>query len=134
MLQTYRAYKERVVDGERRTYVIDLIQQMRKNGWLWTEEFIWHKKNSYPGKWPNRFRDNWERLIQFNKTKNFSMYQEAVMTPVGDWAKSRLSNLSEVDRTRDESKVGSGFGKNISNWIGRDMVYPTNVLYLVAEG
>ncbi len=62
------------------------------------------------------------------------MYQEAVMTPVGDWAKSRLSNLSEVDRTRDESKAGSGFGKNISNWIGRAMLYPTNVLYLAAEG
>lgn len=71
--------KERVVDGERHTYVLDLILRMREQGWLWTEEFIWHKKNSYPGKWPNRFRDNWERLIQFNKSKKFHMYQEAVM-------------------------------------------------------
>ena len=61
--------KERVVNGERHTYVIDLIHKMRECGWLWTEEFIWHKKNSYPGKWPNRFRDNWERLLQFNKNK-----------------------------------------------------------------
>ena len=45
--------KERVVNGERHTYVIELILEMRKQGWLWTEEFIWHKKNSYPGKWPN---------------------------------------------------------------------------------
>ncbi len=29
---------------------------MRKRGWLWTEEYCWHKKNCYPGKWPNRFR------------------------------------------------------------------------------
>ena len=42
--------KERVVEGERHTYVIELILQMRKQGWLWTEEFMWHKKNSYPGK------------------------------------------------------------------------------------
>ncbi|MCZ7553470.1 MAG: site-specific DNA-methyltransferase [Anaerolineales bacterium] len=62
--------KERVVNGERHTYVIDLILKMREQGWLWTEEFIWHKKNSYPGKWPNRFRDSWERLLQFNKQKN----------------------------------------------------------------
>ena len=62
--------KERVVDGERHTYVLELILKMREQGWLWTEEFIWHKKNSYPGKWPNRFRDNWERLIQFNKQKD----------------------------------------------------------------
>ena len=125
--------KERVVDGERHTYVIELILKMRQQGWLWTEEFIWHKKNSYPGKWPNRFRDNWERLLQFNKNKKFHMYQEAVMVPIGGWAKERLSKLSETDKIRDESKVGSGFGKNVSNWLGRDMVYPTNVIYTATE-
>jgi len=125
--------KERVVDGERHIYVIELILKMREQGWLWTEEFIWHKKNSYPGKWPNRFRDNWERLLQFNKQKKFNMYQEAVAVPVGDWAKDRLANLSETDKIRDESKVGSGFGKNVSNWLGRDKVYPTNVIYMATE-
>jgi len=125
--------KERVVKGERHTYVIELIMEMRKQGWLWTEEFIWHKKNCYPGKWPNRFRDSWERLIQFNKTKKFNMYQDTVMVPVGDWSKARLSNLSETDKRRDESRVGSGFGKNISNWLNRDKAYPTNVIHMATE-
>jgi site-specific DNA-methyltransferase (adenine-specific) len=125
--------KERVSDGERHTYVLELILEMRKQGWLWTEEFIWHKKNSYPGKWSNRFRDSWERLLQFNKNRKFKMFQEEVMIPMGDWAKSRLRNLSETDKIRDPSKVGSGFGKNISNWLGRDKVYPTNVLHLATE-
>jgi DNA modification methylase len=52
---------------------------------------------------------------------------------MGDWAKSRLRNLSETDQRRDESKVRSGFGKKISNWIGRDFAYPTNVLHLATE-
>lgn len=125
--------KEKVVNGERSTYVIELILAMRKQGWLWTEEFIWHKKNSYPGKWPNRFRDSWERLLQFNKTKHFNMYQEEVMVPMGDWAKNRLKKLSDTDKIRDNSKVGSGFGKKISNWIDRDKAYPTNVLHLATE-
>ena len=125
--------KEKVQNGERSTYVLELVLEMRKQGWLWTEEFIWHKKNCYPGKWPNRFRDAWERLLQFNKTRQFNMYQEAVMVPTGDWAKTRLRNLSETDKTRDNSKVGSGFGKNISNWEGREMAYPTNVLHLATE-
>ncbi|MDL2212527.1 site-specific DNA-methyltransferase [Bacteroides sp. OttesenSCG-928-N06] len=125
--------KEKVVEGERSTYVLELILEMRKQGWLWTEEFIWHKKNCYPGKWPNRFRDSWERLLQFNKEKRFNMYQEEVMVPVGDWAKSRLKNLSDTDKKRDESRVGSGFGKNISNWLNRDKAYPTNVLHLATE-
>lgn len=125
--------KERVVDGERHTYVLELILEMKKRGWFWTEEYMWHKKNSHPGKWSNRFRDSWERLLQFNKSKKFAMYQDNVMVPVGDWAQNRLKNLSETDKRRDNSKVGSGFGKNISNWVGRDMVYPSNVLHMATE-
>ena len=125
--------KERVVNGERSTYVMELILAMRKQGWLWTEEYMWHKKNCYPGKWPNRFRDSWERLLHFNKDKKFNMYQEEVMVPMGDWAKTRLKNLSNKDKIRDLSKVGSGFGKNISNWIERSRAYPTNVLHLATE-
>jgi len=125
--------KEKVVAGERHTYILELILQMRQQGWLWTEEFIWHKKNCYPGKWPNRFRDAWERLLQFNKSRKFHMYQESVMVPMGDWAKTRLKKLSDTDKRRDNSKVGSGFGKNISNWIGRDLAYPSNVLHLATE-
>ncbi len=125
--------KERTKDGERQTYVLELILEMKKQGWRWTEEYIWHKKNCYPGKWPNRFRDAWERCLQFNKQKKFKMYQESIMVPIGDWSKKRLAKLSATDQIRDESKVGSGFGKNVSNWLGRQFVYPTNVLHLATE-
>ncbi|MBN2251194.1 MAG: site-specific DNA-methyltransferase [Candidatus Altiarchaeota archaeon] len=125
--------KEKVVDGERHTYVIDLIKGLKKQGWQWTEEFIWHKRNCYPGKWPNRFRDSWERCLQFNKSRKFNMYQNEVMVPVGRWAQTRLRSLSETDKVRDNSRVGSGFGKNISKWVGRGKVYPTNVLQFATE-
>jgi len=125
--------KERAVNGERQTYVLELILAMKKQGWLWTEEYIWHKKNCYPGKWPNRFRDAWERCLHFTKQKQFKMFQEAVMVPMGDWAERRLTKLSERDRLRDESRVGSGFGKNVSHWLGKKYVYPTNVLHLSTE-
>lgn len=125
--------KEKVVNGERHTYVLQLIMEMRKQGWLWTEEFIWHKKNSYPGKWPNRFRDAWERLLQFNKQKEFKMFQDAVKVPIGEWSKKRLSKLSSIDVIRDESRANNGFGKKVANWVGRDKVYPTNVLYMATE-
>ena len=125
--------KEKVVAGQRHTYVIELILAMKKQGWLWTEEYCWHKKNCYPGKWSNRFRDSWERCLHFTKNRKFRMYQKNVMVPVGDWAQKRLARLSDTDLKRDESKVGSGFGKNISNWLGRDMVYPTNVIHFATE-
>ena len=125
--------KERVINGERHTYVIELILQLRNQGWFWTEEFIWHKKNCHPGKWPNRFRDAWERCLQFNKSKHFQMFQERVMVPMGKWAESRLRHLGKNDVIRFNSQAGSGFGKNISNWLGREMAYPSNVLYLATE-
>jgi DNA modification methylase len=61
------------------------------------------------------------------------MYQDEVRVPVGSWAETRLKNLSETDKVRDNSKVGSGFGKNVSSWVGRDTVYPNNVLMLATE-
>ncbi len=125
--------KERVVAGERHTYVIELVLAMRKMGWLWTDEYIWHKKNAAPGKWPNRLRDGWEHLYHFTKSRKFVMNQEAVMVPIGDWAKSRMKNLSDADKSRHQSATGSGIGRNVSNWTGRDLVYPDNVLHLSGE-
>ncbi|MFH1898877.1 MAG: site-specific DNA-methyltransferase [Patescibacteria group bacterium] len=125
--------KEGVFNGERHTYLINLILELRKQGWLWTEEFIWHKKNSFPGKWPNRFRDAWEPCFQFNKQKKFKMYQKEVMIPIGKWSEKRFKNLSDEDNRRRESNVGSGFGRKVANWLDRDRVYPTNVLYIATE-
>jgi site-specific DNA-methyltransferase (adenine-specific) len=36
--------KEKAINGERHTYVLELILAMKKQGWLWTEEYVWHKK------------------------------------------------------------------------------------------
>lgn len=125
--------KEKAENGERHTFVIELILGLKKQGWLWTEEFIWHKKNCYPGKWPNRFRDAWERCLQFNKSKTFKMFQDAVRVPMGEWANTRLKRLGKHDVIRFNSQAGSGFGKNIANWLDRDLAYPTNVLHFATE-
>ncbi len=125
--------KEKVVQGERHTYLHDLIREMKTRGWLWTEEWVWCKSNSSPGKWPNRFRDGWERIHQFNLRPDFRMYQDEVKVPIGNWAKTRLTHLSVTDKTRDQSRTGSGFAKNVSNWIGKDTVYPDNVLRMPTE-
>lgn len=125
--------KEKAENGERHTYVLELILALREQGWFWTDEYIWHKKNCYPGKWPNRFRDAWERCLHFTKQRKFKMNQESVMVPMGDWADARLKTLGKNDVIRHDSQVGSGFGKNIANWAQRSMAYPTNVLHLATE-
>ena len=121
--------KERVVDGERHSYVHDLVQAMRGLGFLWTEEYIWRKTNSMPGYWPNRLRDGWEHLFHFTKSRKFKMNQDAVRVPVKESTKKRLQHLNDRnDIVRHESATGSGFGKNISNWAGKELALPDNVL------
>lgn len=122
--------KEKAVNGERHTYVLQLILALKQAGWLWTEEFIWHKKNSYPGKWPNRLRDSWERLLQFNKQRQFAMYQEAVMVPASPSSIRRLKKQKKPKSSLQLSKTGSGFRIGISSLKARDLVYPGNVVHL----
>jgi len=126
--------KERVREGERQTYVLELIIKMREQGWLWTEEYIWHKKTSVPGYWKNRFRDAWERCLHFNKEKNFYMDQKSVMVPIAEATIKRVKNRNQkTENVRRETATHSGFGTNVSNWEGKEKVYPTNVLFMSPE-
>ena len=122
--------KEKCVDGERHTYVLELIQALRNEcGFRWVEEYIWHKTTSAPGYWPNRFRDAWERCLHFSKERRFKMNQEAVLVPIGDWTEARMKKLGNGDRSRHNSATGSGVGRNMSHWIDKEAVLPDNVLH-----
>jgi len=125
--------KEHPEKGERQTYVIELILAMKQQGWLWVEEYCWYKKNSFPGKWSNRFRDSWERCLHFTKNKVFNMYQDEVMVPIGDWAERRFKSMSESDFIRYTSRNSSNLGRNVSNWLSRKYVYPHNVVIFENE-
>lgn len=125
--------KEKVVSGTRHTYVLRLVLALIDQGWLWTEEYMWHKKTTTPGKWPNRFRDLWEHAYHFTKQKRFTMNQDAVMVPIGDWAKKRFENPSKNDAIRLDSGTESGYGRRVENWRDREMVYPGNVLHFSSE-
>jgi len=125
--------KEKTVNGERSTYVIELILEMRKQGWRWTEEYIWHKKAAMPGKWKDRFRDGWERCLQFNKQAQFNMYQDAVMIAPSFYTKQRAKTAKKKTVETELSKTGSGSSVNRLRACDRDAVYPDNVLHLPTE-
>ena len=120
--------KENVKDGERQIYVLRLIMALKKQGWLWTEEYCWYKKNCHPGKWNNRFRDSWERCLHFTKNRKFKMYQDSVKVPIGDWTKSRFRSMGKKDFIRTISGTNSKFGRKVANWLNKRKVYPHNVI------
>ncbi len=125
--------KEHPKDGERGVYTLELILELRKQGWFWIEEYCWFKKNSFPGKWPNRFRDSWERCYHLTKKKKFKMYQDAVKVPIGEWADKRFKSMSENDFKRYISKNNTHIGRKVSNWLKKRKVFPHNVLVFEEE-
>jgi len=125
--------KEHAINGEKDTYVLELILALKKEGWLWVEEYCWYKKNSFPGKWSNRFRDSWERCLHFTKNKKFKMYQDAVKVPIGNWAEKRFKSMTNKDFERHISKTNGTLGRNVSNWINKRKVYPHNVIVFEEE-
>ena len=126
--------KDKVVDGKRHRFVWHTIEKLSQEGWHCIDDYIWHKTNPMPGYWPTRLRDGWEYCFHLAKTPRPYMNQDAVSIPTGEWAKSRLKKLGEGDKTRNNSANKSGFGRDISRWVGKEKVLPPNLLSLPLVG
>ncbi|HEY0171170.1 MAG TPA: site-specific DNA-methyltransferase [Pyrinomonadaceae bacterium] len=126
--------KDKVVDGVRHRYVWHTIEALCQRGWFSIEDYLWHKTNPMPGYWPTRLRDGWEYCFHLSKSKRPYMNQDAVRKPIGDWVESRLAKLGENDLSRHNSANASGFGRDISKWVGQQTVLPSNVLSLALVG
>lgn len=126
--------KDKVVDGVRHRYVWHMIDALCEAGWYAIEDYIWHKTNPMPGSWPTRLRDGWEYCFHLAKSKRPFFNADAVRKPIGNWVESRLRNLGENDLSRHNSVNESGFGRDISKWVGKETVLPSNVLSLPVVG
>ncbi len=126
--------KDKVINGVRDRYVWKTIMKMEQAGWRCVDDFIWTKPNAMPGYWKNRLRDEWEYCFHLTKRKDFKMYQDAVRRPMGDWAKTRLSNLNGKSNERHNSENASGFGRDLRNWLGKESVLPGNNVSVAVVG
>jgi site-specific DNA-methyltransferase (adenine-specific) len=124
--------KDKVVDGVRHHYVWETIQCLNTLGWYSIEEYIWHKKNSMPGRWPTRLRDAWEYIYHLAKTKKPYFNQEAVKIPMRESTRLRVKNIASSNPVV-ASSTGSGFTRDLTAWKNKTHVSPTNVLYLSTE-
>jgi DNA modification methylase len=126
--------KDKVVDGVRHRYPWHTIDALSKAGWYCIDDYVWSKPNPMPGHWPTRLRDGWEYCFHLAKSKKPYIDQDAVRVPIGNWVKSRLSNLNDGDYQRHNSENDSGFGRNISYWLDKNTVKPSNVLSIAVVG
>ncbi|HEV2399573.1 MAG TPA: site-specific DNA-methyltransferase [Candidatus Sulfotelmatobacter sp.] len=121
--------KEGVHEGERQTYVYELVLRLRKQGWLFVDEFIWHKTNPFPTGNRNRLKDGFERCYHFAKTKKFKFFPNEVRTKsTSKWAGDNARRKNQgAHHTRNLS------GMNMSKRVVGDLVRPSNVLTMPAS-
>lgn len=126
--------KDKVVDGVRHRYVWHMVEALCARGWLAIDDYIWHKTNPMPGAWPARLSDGWEYCFHLAKSNRPFFNAHGVRKPIGDWVESRLRKLGENDLSRHNSANASGFGRDISKWVGKDKVLPSNVISCALVG
>jgi site-specific DNA-methyltransferase (adenine-specific) len=126
--------KDKVVKGVRHRFVWETVSKLQTEGWKSVDDYIWQKSNPVPGYWPNRLRDGWEYCFHLAKTTQPKMYQSHVKVPIGGWTEARMSNLKGKDLSRHNSENGSGFGRDLREWVGKRKVLPTNVISLPLVG
>jgi site-specific DNA-methyltransferase (adenine-specific) len=118
----------------RHRYVWQMIEALSERGWYAIDDYLWQKPNPMPGYWPTRLRDGWEYCFHLSKSKRPYFNADAVRKPIGDWVESRLRNLGKNDVSRHNSVNASGFGRDISKWVGKQTVLPSNVISIPLVG
>ena len=126
--------KDKIVGGIRHRFVWKTIEKLCSLGWFAIDDYIWHKTNPMPGFWPTRLRDGWEYCFHLAKSKTPFLSQSAVKVPTGKWAEVRLAKLTGKSLVRHNSENDSGFGRDLTRWVGKKTVLPSNVLSLPLVG
>lgn len=126
--------KDKVVNRVRHRYVWHTIEALCAAGWFAIDDYLWHKPNPMPGRWPTRLRDGWEYCFHLAKSVDPFFNADAVRQPIGNWAETRLAKLGENDQSRHNSVNKSGFGRDLSKWVGQPTVLPSNVLSVPLVG
>jgi len=116
--------KEGTEEGERQTYVYELALALRKQGWLFIDEMIWHKTNPFPTGSKKRLKDGFERCYQFSKTKGFKFFPDAVRTK----SASKWAGDSERRKNKGAHRTTNGSGMNMSRRVVGELVRPSNVV------
>jgi DNA modification methylase len=114
--------KPHAEDGERHTYVMDLVlAHKRQWGWLLVDEFCWRKTDDgVPGGWNNRFKNAWEPIYHFSRERKIKFRPREV----GHWSDDCFDYSPDNPKsTSGSGLLGTGprgaaadLGKNHASW------------------
>lgn len=113
--------------GERVLYVYDLVLNLKREvGFRFVDEFSW-TKIGVPGKFKGRFKNAFEPVYHFTKTKDFTHNPYEVATPIKEESIKRANR-----KACGESQNGSGFAglREGSSLKDATLALPSNHLHL----
>lgn len=117
--------KEHCEDGQRSLYVKDLtLAHVREWGWRFVDEFVW-KRGGVPGKWANRFKNQWEPIFHFSNSEGIKLIHANVM--------HESAGAFEYSPDNPKSKTGFFSIKGRSDIAKQGMALPGNVLEIGTE-
>lgn len=117
--------KEHCDDGQRSLYVKDLtLAHVRQWGWRFVDEFVW-KRGGVPGKWANRFKNQWEPIFHFSNSENIKLIHANVM--------HESAGAFEYSPDNPKSKTGFFSNKGRNDIAKQGMALPGNVLEIGTE-
>lgn len=117
--------KDRVVNGERHPYVLELVLALRRTGWRWIETYIWVKPNAIPGRFGARTKDSWEYVFWFAKGKKPYFDLDGVRVPYRTTAGERARRELDPAPRRN---TAAGHGRKRSQTFRHGAADPGNVI------
>lgn len=115
--------KEHCEDGQRHLYVKDLtLAHVRRWGWRFVDELVWHKPDPFPGRYEGRFKNGFEPVFHFavgrHKHRPDNVMTESVSAIIGTASRKQ----SPTTFTNEILEAPKGAGR----------VWPSNVLMIGA--
>lgn len=120
--------KTHAKNGERSLYVMKLIIALRENvGFRFVDEFAW-TKNAFPGSYRGRFKNGWEPVYHFTKSKP----SEITFNPTACGTPTKPESIARAYRKQSgKPKNGSGMtGMNTTNVRNLKVSRPSNVIHV----
>lgn len=121
-------YRSKRHGNERGTLQYEIVFWLRKQGFLFCEDFVWGKPSPPPGRFKRFLKDAVEYCFQFAKTGDWQFFPEHCLTPAR-WDEKDRERRKRLAHNYVRVNAPSGQGRKRVQ-AGPDLVRPSTLLYM----
>jgi site-specific DNA-methyltransferase (adenine-specific) len=121
-------YRSKRHGDERGTLQYEIVLWLRKQGFLFCEDFVWGKPSPPPGRFKRFLKDAVEYCFQFAKTADWQFFPEHCLAPAR-WDEKDRERRKRLAHNYVRVNAPSGQGRKRVQ-AGPDWVRPSTLIYL----